>query len=360
MVPFNVNPEVVELETTFRAIDAGSDITSRMPQIFAAGWPAYRAWFLREGESARASYATGSRMLRKHMPELYPTYERLVEAVGGGDLEARFLSHWNPPPLFAACSIATVTESGTNALVRNYDYPPLLCDSTILASSFNGTRVMAMSDCVWGALDGVNEHGLSVAIAFGGRPTVGQGFGIGLVIRYILEFARNVPKAITMLRRIPVQLSYNVALVDARGRGAVVYIAPDRKLKVSKAKSVANRQGQTEWPAHAEFCGTVAREDAMAEALGEPGATLDGLISRFLHPPIYRSTATSTWGTVYTAAYDCNARSVELLWPDDRWSLSLDDFTEDTRPRRSLVLVPPPTYEPAPVVTAPAQPLLIV
>ena len=130
---------------------------------------------------------------------------------------------------------------------------------------------MAMSDCVWGALDGVNEHGLSVAIAFGGRQVVGEGFGIGLVIRYILEFARTVPKALSMLRRIPVQLSYNVALVDSSGRSAIAYIAPDRKLKVSKTASVANRQGRTEWPEHAAFCDTVSREAAMESALGEPG-----------------------------------------------------------------------------------------
>ena len=110
MDPLNIHPEVVELESTFRAIDAGSDVADRMPGIFAAGWPAYRAWFLREGESARASYAVGAQKLRKHLPELFPTYERLVDAVGGGDLEARFLSHWCPPPLFAACSMATFTR----------------------------------------------------------------------------------------------------------------------------------------------------------------------------------------------------------------------------------------------------------
>ena len=79
MDPLNIHPEVVELESTFRAIDAGSDVAGRMPHIFAAGWPAYRAWFLREGESARASYAVGAQKLRKHMPELLPTYERLVD-----------------------------------------------------------------------------------------------------------------------------------------------------------------------------------------------------------------------------------------------------------------------------------------
>jgi predicted choloylglycine hydrolase len=346
MDPLDVQPEVVEFESTFRAIDAGSDVATRMPHVFAAGWPAYRSWYLREGEAARPSYAVASQRFRHHMPELVPTYERLVDAVGGGDLEARFLSHWCPPPLFAACSMATWTL-GENKLVRNYDYPPLLCDTTVLASAFNGTRVMAMSDCVLGALDGVNDHGLSAAIAFGGRPVVGEGFGIGLVVRYVLEFARSVPEALEMLDRVPVQLAYNVALVDAAGRSEIAYVAPDRPMTVSGAASAANRQGETEWPEHAAFCDTVAREYAMSAALLEPEMTAQGLIARFVQAPIYRSTAISTWGTVYTAAYDCDRRVLDLLWPDDAWSLSLDGFVEDARVRRSLVSVPPPTYAPA-------------
>jgi hypothetical protein len=85
----------------------------------------------------------------------------------------------------------------------------------------------------------------------------------------------------------------------------------------------------------------------MAEAVATPELGVSDLISRFLSAPIHRSTATSTWGTVYTATYDSDHRMLELSWPDDRWSLSLHDFKEDVRHRRSLVAVPPPVYEPA-------------
>jgi predicted choloylglycine hydrolase len=342
----HVSPEVVELDTTFRSIDAGDSFDGRLLDFFSAAWPAYRRWYLNQGEAARPRYAECAQMLRTYMPELAPTYDRLVEAVGGGDLEARFLSHWRPPPLFAACSLLTYNRE-RNVLLRNYDYPPLLCDNTVLASSWHGTRVMAMTDCLWGALDGVNDHGLSVAIAFGGRPVVGEGFGIGLVVRYLLEFATTVPDAVAMLQRIPIQLTYNIALVDTAGRGAIVYVAPDREPIVSGAITAANRQGPTMWPEHAEFCATVPREQAMAEAVASPELGVPDLISRFLSAPIHRSTATSTWGTVYTATYDSDHRMLELSWPDDRWSLSLHDFEEDVRHRRSLVAVPPPVYEPA-------------
>ncbi len=340
-------PEVVDLDVTFRAIDSGLTVANRVPEIFSAAWPAYRAWFLREGEEARESYAVGAYQLRRHMPELVGTYDRIVSAVGGGDLEARFLSHWSPPPLVAACSLAAWNRA-ENLLVRNYDYPPLLCDTTVLASQWNGTRVVAMSDCVWGAIDGLNEHGLAVAIAFGGRKVVGEGFGIGLVIRYLLEFARDVPEALDVLRRVPIQLSYNIALVDRSGFGAIAQVSPDRPLVVADGLTAANRQGATEWPEHAIFCATEEREAALAATVANPATTAGELVGHFLQAPIYRDPAATTWGTVYTAAYDCDHRTMDLLWPDDSWRISLDAFVEDTRTRPMRVAVPAPEYAPPP------------
>jgi hypothetical protein len=59
-------------------------------------WPAYRAWYLREGDAARPAYGEAGGMLRRHMPELVPTWERLVDLAGRGDLAARLLSLYRP------------------------------------------------------------------------------------------------------------------------------------------------------------------------------------------------------------------------------------------------------------------------
>lgn len=343
----SAQPEVVDLDITFRAIDAGTSVQGPVAELFAAAWPAYRSWYLRDGERARPTYAVAAEHLRRHMPELVGTYERLVDAVGGGDLEARFLSHWSPPPMLTACSLAAWNRDA-HLLVRSYDYPPLLCDTTVLASQWNGTRVVAMSDCVWGAVDGVNEHGLSVAIAFGGRPVVGAGFGIGLVVRYLLETAADVPQALATLARLPVQLAYNVALVDSSGGAAIAMIAPDRPLALAPGLTAGNRQGATEWPEHAAFCATLDREAALAQAMADPATTAASLVAAFTRPPLHRDPAATLWGTVYAAAYDCDARTLDLLWPDDTWRLSLDGFVEGARTRRTRVAVPPPEYAPAP------------
>ena len=352
-----VPPDAVEMDVVFHALDAGTDVADLAPSVFARAWPAYRSWFLRDGEEARPSYLTAVRQLQRHMPELVPTYERLVDAVGGGDLEARFLSHWCPPPLFVACSMATWTRDA-RLLVRNYDFPPALCDTTVMRSSWNGTEVLAMSDCVWGALDGVNGHGLSVAISFGGRKVVGPGFGIGLVVRYLLEVCPDVPAALQVLARVPVAMAYNVALVDAAGASAVVFVSPDRAMRVAPGSTAANRQGATEWPAHAEFCRTEEREDVLACAVADPAMTAHGLIDTFLTAPVYRPTQESTWGTVYTAVYDSDARALTLRWPDAAWTLELDGFQPGALVRRSLVALPPVEHAPLPA-HAQERPLLI-
>jgi len=124
--------------------------------LFDRHWPHYRTWFLQEGERARASYAESLRMLREHMPELVPIYEQLCELAGGGDLEARLLSMWRPPPYLAGCSQGVWTRSEP-FLVRNYDYAPDRVEGVVLGTGWGERRVIGMSDFLWGLLDGINE-----------------------------------------------------------------------------------------------------------------------------------------------------------------------------------------------------------
>jgi hypothetical protein len=76
-----------------------------------AMWPAFRAWYLKEGDSARPDLATCRHMLAEHMPELVPTYETLVELAGGDELAARFLSLYRPPGFVVGCAVVTACLS---------------------------------------------------------------------------------------------------------------------------------------------------------------------------------------------------------------------------------------------------------
>ena len=127
-------------------------------------------------------------------------------------------------------------------LIRNYDLDPRLNESTILSTSWCGRRVIGMVDALSGLADGMNEHGLAVSLAFGGRPTVGRGFGSPKIIRYVLEYAKDTPSAVDILRSVPSHMSYNVTLVDRTGAAATVFLSPDRPVIAAATRYAANHQ----------------------------------------------------------------------------------------------------------------------
>src|SRR5262245_26670053 len=85
---------------TFRAV-AEATPGPRWQALFEEAWPGYERWFLRDGETNRPTLAESTRMLRRYLPELVSTYERLVELAGGRDRQARLLTLWCPTPFFS-------------------------------------------------------------------------------------------------------------------------------------------------------------------------------------------------------------------------------------------------------------------
>ncbi len=294
---------------------------------FARVWPDYERWFLQEGEGKRPGYLSCLRALKEHMPELVETWERLSELAGGSDLAARMLALYCPPPFLTGCSQAIWTR-GEPALIRNYDFHPASCEALILCSQWNGTRTLASSDCLWGALDGINEHGLAVALAFGGRRMVGTGFGIPLILRYLLEFCEDVPQAVEALERIPCHMSYTVGLVDSSGESRVVYLNPDRPTEVRKTTVFTNHQDEVHWPEYAENTRSLERHAFLAEHHEMANESLEQFTDRFLKPPLHTREYAKAFGTLYTAVYRPSDRSAEFKWPAQTWHQSLDNFVE--------------------------------
>src|SRR5450755_2621181 len=179
----------------FHAIDE-PEPGGRWQRRFKDAWPSYRSWFLRDGDASRPTYAEARRMLRLHMPELVPVWEHLAELAGGGDLQARFLSMYDTPPLAPGCSQAVYDRGSEPVLVRNYDFHPGRFEGVIAGTRLTGRRVVGTSDCMWGLVDGLNEDGLAASITFGGEHGAGRGFAIPIVIRYLLETCDSVPGAI--------------------------------------------------------------------------------------------------------------------------------------------------------------------
>jgi len=298
--------------------------------VFDAYWPAYRRWYLQDGERARPSYLACVRALRAHMPELMPTYEALVELAGGGDLEARFLSLYGPPPYVAACSQA-VWQGDCPVLVRNYDYPAQLCEGLILKTAWDGRPVMGASDCLWGLLDGINDAGLAVSLAFGGRREVGDGFGVPLLLRYVLETCERTAEAARALARIPVHMSYNVTVVDRSGDYATVYLAPGRPGDIRRDAAATNHQQRIDWLQYASASATVERQRRLLLMLQDQEITAELLVQSFLRPPIYSTAFSRGFGTLYSVAYWPTLGRADYLWPGTGWCQSLREFEPGER-----------------------------
>ena len=183
-----------------------------------------------------------------------------------------------------------------------------------------------------GLSDGMNDRGLAVSLAFGGRPAIGRGFGVPLIVRYLLQVCADVPDAVEALRGLPCHMAYNLTLVDGRGRHATVLMSPDRPAIVTPAPFATNHQIGVEWPRHGRLSQTLERAALLEEMLEE--AELDGpaLLARFLAPPLHRRSYRAGFGTVYTATYRPAAGRMRIDWPGlAPWHQGFRGFTEDVR-----------------------------
>jgi predicted choloylglycine hydrolase len=303
--------------------------------LFAEYWPDYRKWWLTEGEAARPTYAQCRRALNTHMPEMVPLYDQLCALAGGGDTAARFLSFYNPPPYLSGCSQA-IWAGKEPVMVRNYDYNPNSFDQLVLHTSWQGRRVLGTSDGLWGLVDGVNDAGLAISLTFGGRRIVGQGFGVPLILRYVLQTCTTTDQATAVLARVPTHMSYNVTVLDRKRNYATAMMGPDRETMITHAAVATNHQENVEWVSHARFTATVERERYLLNRLRMHKDPEEKFISAFLKPPLYSTAFSQGFGTLYTAVYRPRKREMELRWPGTVWPLSLDDFVEGARE----VLVP--------------------
>ena len=292
----------------------------RTSEHLAAAWPAFRRWW-RNGTNARPATGEAKARLEEHMPELVPAWQQLTAMTGDPDAGAA-LALWNPPPFVTGCSQAVVLPGGP-ALIRNYDWDYRLFDGVVAKTAYTGRRVLGMLDCLWGLLDGVNDAGLAVSLTFGGRPQVGEGFGIPLVIRYVLEVCGTADEAVQTLRRVPVHMSYNVTVLDRAGQWATVYLAPDRPARVTGRAVATNHQGEVEWEPYTTAIRSVERQKLLEKLLAN-STDAPGVIAACLDSPLHAARFHEGFGTLYTAEYRPAEGVARYYWPGRTWEHSQD------------------------------------
>ena len=162
---------------------------------------------------------------------------------------------------------------------------------------------------------------------------MGEGFGIPLVLRYVLQTCDGVDDAIAVLRRVPVHMSYNVTITEPDGRVATVYVGPDRPATVTDAAAVTNHQGVVEWRPYCDAIGSETRLDILNDAL-DSGEDVAAVTAALLREPLYATRFQHGFGTLYTALARPDDRGMTYHWPGQPpWTHRLD------RPRSDQVAV---------------------
>ena len=319
-------PLSTHMNFTFRALheEAPGAVWQRQ---FLKLWPAYKRWFLRYGEADRPTYLESTKALRQYLPEFMPIYEAMVDLAGGGDHAARFLSQYCPPPLFRGCSQA-VYLADEAVMVRSYDYSPWVFDGILMQTKFEQRQVIAMLDCMSGVLDGINEDGLAVAMSFGGREEFGEGFGISILLRYLLEFAGDVAEACALIRKIPLQGAYNVMLLDRENNFQTVALATDRDPQFLGTTISTNHQSDSHWPLYEEKVQTHARFQFLSDLAAAHVLDAYGFTRQFLKPPLYRTQFARGFGTLYDAAFYPQRGACEYFWPENSWQFNFEQFND--------------------------------
>jgi predicted choloylglycine hydrolase len=302
----------------------------RWRALYDATWPQYRLWYLRAGTGRRPTAKDAEAALLRHMPELHPTWRHLVVLAGGDSTTAAMLTHWNMPAFAPACS-QVVVDTGARALIRNYDYHPDLFEQVVMATRFTDRDVMGTSDCLWGLLDGMNSDGLAVSLTFGGARVYGPGFGIPLVVRYLLEVAGTVSDALTALRRLPVSMSYNLTLTDHIGDTRTAHVAPGRPMEVREFPLATNhRFDRPDDPVQAKRFRSLERQTHLLGLLADRPHP-DALAKEFLREPLRTGDYANGFGTLYTADYRPDSGEVHYRWPGTTWIRSFDSTAAELR-----------------------------
>jgi predicted choloylglycine hydrolase len=201
----------------------------------------------------------------------------------------------------------------------------------VMRTGWLGRRVLGISDCMIGLLDGVNEDGLAVSLTFGGRRDVGPGFGIPLVLRYVLETCATTGQAVEALLRIPSHMAYNVTVLDRAGAVNTVMLCPGRRPVVTRDAAATNHQDESRVLDYHGIRSSLHREAHLLQQLEKRAGPATAFVSAFLRPPLYSLNFEHGFGTLYTAVYRPDQGSLELRWPGISWRQSLDRFSEGTR-----------------------------
>lgn len=149
----------------------------------------------------------------------------------------------NIPIEVRGCTAFAYAKGGRMIYGRNNDLPPFLREgskSEIYAPK-NGNRFNITTSSFINGEEGLNEHGLAVAMTFvmTNLKKIQAGFNSCFIVRYLLEKANSTEQAVSLLMDLPIASNCNILLADKEGRMVVVECTPSVK-KIREAETFDN------------------------------------------------------------------------------------------------------------------------
>ncbi len=188
-------------------------------------------------------------------------------------------------------------------------------------------RVIGVSDCAWGLLDGINEDGLAVSLAFGGRKVVGTGFGVPLVVRYLLQTCGSTTEARrSVLRRLPYHLAHTLTIVDVTGDTCTAYSLPTARSCSPRCAVATNHQGQIEWTEHARATFSLEREGASVGLVTGGVSSSPSRRARVPDPAALPGRLRAANGDALHRGLRRSAGAATYCWPGLAWEQSFAEF----------------------------------
>ena len=139
----------------------------------------------------------------------------------------------NIPVEIRGCTAFAYAKNGRVIYGRNNDLPPFLREGSKseIYSPANGNRFNITTSSFINGEEGLNEHGLAVAMTFvmTRLEKIRPGFNSCFVVRYLLEKASDTESAISLLMELPIASNCNILLADKNGKMAVVECTPAEK-----------------------------------------------------------------------------------------------------------------------------------
>lgn len=121
------------------------------------------------------------------------------------------------------CSVFAVRANENVYFARNMDmFPEYKKTSESILYRVEGKNTfLAHSTAMILLEDGINEHGLGVALTFLLSKKIKPGINGGFIVRKILEECKTTKEAVELIKSLPISSSHNIVIADKSGKLAV-------------------------------------------------------------------------------------------------------------------------------------------